>query len=158
METITLEDALELFKLPRELGEFEGSTVSVGAGRFGPYVKHENLFASLPKTADPMDITLDEAITLIQEKRRAEAAKHVKFFLEDPKLEITNGLYGPYLSYDGKNYRLPKPLGDKAKDLTYEECMKVIEDLKALKGQTKEGKTRKAPAKKRTTKKATTEA
>ena len=158
METITLEDALELFKLPRELGEFEGSTVSVGAGRFGPYVKHENLFASLPKTADPMAITLDEAITLIQEKRRAEAAKHVKFFLEDPKLEIMNGLYGPYLSYDGKNYRLPKPLGDKAKDLTYEECMKVIEDLKALKGQTKEGKTRKAPAKKRTTKKATTEA
>ena len=158
METITLEDALELFKLPRELGEFEGSTVSVGAGRFGPYVKHENLFASLPKTADPMVITLDEAITLIQEKRRAEAAKHVKFFLEDPKLEIMNGLYGPYLSYDGKNYRLPKPLGDKAKDLTYEECMKVIEDLKALKGQTKEGKTRKAPAKKRTTKKATTEA
>ena len=158
METITLEDALELFKLPRELGEFEGSTVSVGAGRFGPYVKHENLFASLPKTADPMAITLDEAITLIQEKRRAEAAKHLKFFLEDPKLEIMNGLYGPYLSYDGKNYRLPKPLGDKAKDLTYEECMKVIEDLKALKGQTKEGKTRKAPAKKRTTKKATTEA
>ena len=158
METITLEDALELFKLPRELGEFEGSTVSVGAGRFGPYVKHENLFASLPKTADPMAITLDEAITLIQEKRRAEAAKHLKFFLEDPKLEIMNGLYGPYLSYDGKNYRLPKPLGDKAKDLTYEECMKVIEDLKALKGQAKEGKTRKAPAKKRTTKKATTEA
>ena len=156
METITLEDALDLFKLPRDLGEFEGSTVSVGAGRFGPYVKHENLFASLPKTADPMAITLDEAITLIQEKRRAEAAKHVKFFLEDPKLEIMNGLYGPYLSYDGKNYRLPKTLGDKAKDLTYEECMKVIDDLKALKGQAKEGKAKKAPAKKATTKKKTT--
>ena len=156
METITLEDALDLFKLPRDLGEFEGSTVSVGAGRFGPYVKHENLFASLPKTADPMAITLDEAITLIQEKRRAEAAKHVKFFLEDPKLEIMNGLYGPYLSYDGKNYRLPKTLGDKAKDLTYEECMKVIDDLKALKGQAKEGKAKKAPAKKATAKKKTT--
>ena len=156
METITLEDALDLFKLPRDLGEFEGSTVSVGAGRFGPYVKHENLFASLPKTADPMAITLDEAITLIQEKRRAEAAKHVKFFLEDPKLEIMNGLYGPYLSYDGKNYRLPKTLSDKAKDLTYEECMKVIDDLKALKGQAKEGKAKKAPAKKATAKKKTT--
>ena len=157
METITLEEALELFKLPRDLGEFEGSTVSVGAGRFGPYVKHENMFASLPKTADPMAVTLDEAISLIQEKRRAEAAKHIKFFLEDPKLEIMNGLYGPYLSYDGKNYRMPKTMHDKVKELTYEECMKVIEDLKALKGQTKDGKAKKAPAKK-TTKKATAEA
>ena len=110
METITLEDAVELFKLPRELGEFEGSAVSVGAGRFGPYVKHENMFASLPKDVDPMTITLDEAITLIQEKRRAAAAKHLKFFLEDPKLEIMNGLYAPYLSDDGKNYRLPKTM------------------------------------------------
>ena len=158
METITLEDAMELFKLPRELGEFEGSTVTVGAGRFGPYVKHENLFASLPKTTDPMAITLDEAITLIQEKRRSEAAKHIKFFLEDPKLEVMNGLYGPYLSYDGKNYRLPKNLHDTAKDLTYAECMKVIEEFEALKSQTNAGKQKKAPAKKKTTKKATAKA
>ena len=151
METITLEDAVELFKLPRELGEFEGSAVSVGAGRFGPYVKHENMFASLPKDVDPMTITLDEAITLIQEKRRAEAAKHLKFFLEDPKLEIMNGLYGPYLSYDGKNYRLPKTMHENVKELTYAECMKVIEDLEAMKG---EDKGKKA-TRKRTTKKAT---
>ena len=151
METITLEDAVELFKLPRELGEFEGSAVSVGAGRFGPYVKHENMFASLPKDVDPMTITLDEAITLIQEKRRAEAAKHLKFFLEDPKLEIMNGLYGPYLSYDGKNYRLPKTMHENVKELTYAECMKVIEDLEAMKGEDK-GKKK---TRKRTTKKAT---
>ena len=151
METITLEDAVELFKLPRELGEFEGSAVSVGAGRFGPYVKHENMFASLPKDADPMAITLEEAITLIQEKRRAEAAKHLKFFLEDPKLEIMNGLYGPYLSYDGKNYRLPKTMHEKVKELTYAECMKVIEDLEAMKGEDKGKK----GTRKRTTKKAT---
>ena len=151
METITLEEAVELFKLPRELGEFEGSAVSVGAGRFGPYVKHENMFASLPKDADPMAITLEEAITLIQEKRRAEAAKHLKFFLEDPKLEIMNGLYGPYLSYDGKNYRLPKTMHEKVKELTYAECMKVIEDLEAMKGEDKGKK----GTRKRTTKKAT---
>ena len=152
METITLEDALELFKLPRELGEFEGSVVTIGAGRFGPYVKHDNMFASLPKDADPMAITLDEAIALIQEKRRAEAEKHLKFFLEDPKLEVMNGLYGPYLSYDGKNYRLPKTMHDKAKDLTYEECLKVIEDFEALKNESKGAKKTRT---KKTTKKAT---
>lgn len=109
------------------------------------------MFASLPKDADPMAITLDEAITLIQEKRRAEAAKHLKFFLEDPKLEIMNGLYGPYLSYDGKNYRLPKTMHENVKELTYAECMKVIEDLEAMKGEDKSKKT----TRKRTTKKAT---
>ena len=153
METITLEEALDLFKLPRELGEFEGSTVSVGAGRFGPYIKHENTFTSLPKTADPMAITLDEAITLIQEKRRAEAAKHLKFFLEDPKLEIMNGLYGPYLTYDGKNYRLPKSMHENVKELTYAECMKVIEDFEALKGE--QDKDAKKGAKKATARKTT---
>ena len=159
METITFEEAMELFKLPRELGDFEGSPISVGAGRFGPYVKHENLFASLPKDADPMAVTLDEAITLIQEKRRMEAEKHMKFFLEDPKLEIMKGLYGPYLSYDGQNYRLPKDMHENAKDLTYEQCMKVIEDMEALKSaqEKKGGKktTRKTGAKKTTAKKTT---
>ena len=160
METITFEEAMELFKLPRELGEFEGSPISVGAGRFGPYVKHENLFASLPKDADPMAVTLDEAIALIQEKRRMEAEKHMKFFLEDPKLEIMKGLYGPYLSYDGQNYRLPKDMHENAKDLTYEQCMKVIEDMEAIKSvqeKKKGGKktTKKTGAKKSTTKNTT---
>ena len=152
---------MELFKLPRELGDFEGSPISVGAGRFGPYVKHENLFASLPKDADPMAVTLDEAIALIQEKRRMEAEKHMKFFLEDPKLEIMKGLYGPYLSYDGQNYRLPKDMHENAKDLTYEQCMKVIEDMEALKSKSAQEKkggkktTRKTGAKKTTAKKTT---
>ena len=161
METITLEEALELFKLPRDLGEFEGSTVTIGAGRFGPYVKHENMFTSLPKGTDPMAITLDEAIALIQEKRKAEAEKHLKFFLEDPKLEVMNGLYGPYLTYDGKNYRLPKALHEKAKELTYDECLKIIEEAEAMKGNQDSKKATKRgrkPAAKRTAKKETPEA
>ena len=161
METITLEEALELFKLPRDLGEFEGSTVTIGAGRFGPYVKHENMFTSLPKGTDPMAITLDEAIALIQEKRKAEAEKHLKFFLEDPKLEVMNGLYGPYLTYDGKNYRLPKALHEKAKELTYDECLKIIEEAEAMKGDKDSKKATKRgrkPAAKRTAKKETPEA
>ena len=126
METITLEDAMELFKLPRDLGEYEGKTVTIGKGRFGPYVYHDQKYTSLPKGADPMAVTLDEAISLIQEKRQQESQKHIKFFLEDPKLEVMNGRYGPYLSYDGKNYRLPKEMLERAKDLTFDECMKVI--------------------------------
>jgi DNA topoisomerase-1 len=160
METITMEEAMELFKLPRDLGEFEGQTVSVGAGRFGPYVKHDRMFASLPKDADQMSITLEEAIVLIQEKRRQEAAKHMKFFLEDPKLEIMNGIYGPYLAYDGQNYRLPKNLHENAKELTYDECMKIIEQMKSEEGDKKTAKrgARKGAGRKAATKKATTKA
>ena len=127
MENITLEDALELFKLPRILGEYEGSPVTIGAGRFGPYVLHNRIYTSLPKDEDPMTITLETAIQLINEKRKEETQKHLRIFTEDPKLEVLNGRYGPYLSYDGKNYRLPKSMHEKAAKLTYEECMKVIE-------------------------------
>ena len=126
IETITLEEALELFKLPRTLGEYEGMTVTIGTGRFGPYVLHDRKFTSLPKDEDPMTITLEKAIELINEKRQQETKKHLKFFMEDPKLEILNGRYGPYLSYDGKNYRLPKSMHEKVADLTYEDCMKII--------------------------------
>ena len=126
METITLDDALELFKLPRTLGEYEGMTVTIGTGRFGPYVLHDRKFTSLPKDEDPMTITLEKAIELINEKRQQETKKHLKFFMEDPKLEILNGRYGPYLSYDGKNFRLPKSMHEKVADLTYEECMKIV--------------------------------
>ena len=134
METITLEEALELFKLPRTLGEFEGSPVTVGAGRFGPYILHEKKYTSLGKDDDPMAITLERAVELIVDKRKQEIKKHIKLFAEDMKLEILNGRYGPYLSYDGKNYRLPKNLFDKAADLTYEECMKIIESTPSKKG------------------------
>ena len=126
LETVTLKEALELFKLPREIGAYEGKTVTIGAGRFGPYVLHDKKYTSLPKDADPMAITLEEAIKLIEEKRKAETQKHLKIFLEDEKLEILNGRYGPYLVYDGKNYRLPKALHERAAELKYEECMEII--------------------------------
>ena len=134
IETITLEEALDLFKLPRNLGDYENKPVTIGTGRFGPYVLHDRKYTSLPKDCDPMTITLDEAIALILDKRREESQKHMKFFLEDPKLEVMNGRYGPYLVYDGKNYRLPKAMHEKAKDLTYDECMKVIQSTPAKKG------------------------
>ncbi len=126
MQTVTLEEALELFKLPREIGDFEGKTVTIGAGRFGPYVLHNGKYTSLPKDSNPLTITLDEATKLIEEKRKQETQKHLKIFLEDEKLEVMNGRYGPYLAYDGKNYRLPKALHDKAAELKYEECMEII--------------------------------
>ena len=126
IETITLEEAMELFRLPREIGSYEGSKVTIGAGRFGPYVLHNGKYASLPKDADPMSFTLDEAIALIRERRTQEAQRHLKLFAEDDKLEILNGRFGPYIAYDGKNYRLPKNMHERAADLTYEECMKIV--------------------------------
>ena len=128
IETITLEEALELFKLPRELGEFEGIKVSVGTGRFGPYVQHNRKYVSIPKGEDPMTITLDRAIELIQEKRETEQKRHLKSFAEDEKLELLNGKYGPYIAYDGKNYRLPKNKMENVEALTYEECMTIIKE------------------------------
>ena len=126
MESITLEQALDLFKLPRMLGEYEGEPVTVGAGRFGPYVLHNGKYASLPKGMDPMSITIIDAVKLIDEKRKQDTQKHLKTFEEDEKLEVMNGRYGPYLVYDGKNYRLPKAMHERAKQLTYEECMKIV--------------------------------
>ncbi|MFC2454977.1 MAG: type I DNA topoisomerase [Segatella salivae] len=126
IETITLDEALELFKLPRTIGEFEGSEVVIGAGRFGPYVMHNKKYVSLPKGTDPMKVTLDEAIQLITEKREQEQKRHIKTFEEDPKLEVLNGRYGPYIAYDGKNYRMPKTLHEKAAELSFEECMNIV--------------------------------
>ena len=128
METITLGEALELFKLPRTLGQFENSDVVVGAGRFGPYVLHDKKYTSIPKVEDPLTITLDAAINLIQTKRLQEAQRHLKTFAEDAKMEVMNGRYGPYIAYDGKNYRMPKALHDKAAELTYEQCMDIVKN------------------------------
>ncbi|MBR1548960.1 MAG: type I DNA topoisomerase [Prevotella sp.] len=130
METLTLDEALELFKLPRTIGDFEGSPVVIGAGRFGPYVLHQKKYTSLPKGVDPMAVTLEEAIGIINDKRQQEQQKHMKTFSEDAKLEVANGRYGPYLIYDGKNYRMPKAMHAKAAELTYEECMAIIEKQK----------------------------
>ncbi len=126
METITLEQAIELFRLPRMLGEYEGEPITVGAGRFGPYVLHAGKYTSLPKGSNPLTVTIADAVKLIEDKRKQENQKHIKSFDEDPKLEVMNGRYGPYIVYDGKNYRMPKSMHDRAKDLTYEECMKVV--------------------------------
>ena len=134
IETITLEEALELFKLPRTIGEFEGSDVVIGAGRFGPYVMHNKKYVSLPKGTDPMKVTLEEAIQLIGEKREQEQKRHIKAFDEDAKLEVLNGRYGPYIAYDGKNYRMPKALHEKAAELSYAECMEIVNNAPEPKG------------------------
>jgi len=130
IETITLSEALELFKLPRKVGEFDGSEVVIGAGRFGPYVLHQKKYVSLPKGVDPLTTTLDEAIEIIKRKREQEEKSHIKTFSEEPKLEIKNGRYGPFLAYDGKNYRLPKALHQKAAELSLEKCMEIINSYK----------------------------
>ena len=130
IETITLDEALELFKLPRNLGDYDGSKVSVGVGRFGPYVLYDKKYVSLPKGEDPMTITLETAIELIEEKRKQEKERHIKTFDEDPKLELLKGRYGPYLSYDGKNYHIDKKLQERALvgDMEYAECMDMIKN------------------------------
>jgi DNA topoisomerase-1 len=131
MESITLEEALELFKLPRTVGEFEGNPVVIGTGRFGPYILHNKKYVTLPKTEDPMTVTLETAVELIEEKRKAEQQRHLKSFEEDSKLEVMNGRYGPYIAYDGKNYRLPKAMHEKAAELTYAECMEIVNKVKS---------------------------
>lgn len=128
MNDITLSEALELFKLPRTIGEFEGKTVTIGAGRFGPYILHDKKYTSLPKEDDPMTITLDEATELIKKKRLQEAQRHLKKFAEDENMEVMNGRFGPYIAYNGKNYRMPKSLHEKAAALTYEECMDIVKN------------------------------
>lgn len=133
METITLDEALELFKLPRTVGEFEGKNVTIGAGRFGPYVLHDKKYVSIPKDEDPLTLTLERAIELIESKRKAEEERHLKKFDEDPKLEVLNGRYGPYIVYDGKNYRIPRDLHPKAAELSYEQCMDIVNNPPAPK-------------------------
>ena len=133
METLTLEDALELFKLPRTIGEYEESPVVIGAGRFGPYILHRKKYVSLPKEEDPMTVTLETAIKLIDEKRQQDQQRHIKQFEEDADLEIMNGRYGPYIIYQGQNYRMPKSMHPKAAELTYEQCMEIVNAASAKK-------------------------
>ena len=128
IESITLEEALELFKLPRNLGSYKGSDIIIGTGRFGPYILHNKAYISLPKEEDPMTISLETAVALIHQRQVQEEQRHLKSFEEEPKLEVLNGRYGPYLAYEGKNYRLPKSLHEKATELTLEQCMDIIKN------------------------------
>ncbi len=140
IETITLEEALKLFDLPRDLGLYENKKVVVGIGRFGPYVRHDGKFVSLKKGIDdPLTIELDRAIVLIEEKRKADREKFIKSFDEDEDLQILNGRWGPYISYQKKNYKIPKDTDPKK--LTFEDCQKLIKE-----GGSKTTK-KKAPAK-----------
>ena len=131
LETITLEEALELFRFPRELGEYDESIVKIGAGKFGPYINIGKTYISIPKEVDPLSITLEQAVQIILQFRLDEARKHLKTFEEDAELEVMNGRYGPYLSYKKQNYKLPKNMHDRAESLTYEECMEVINNAPA---------------------------
>ena len=126
LETITLEEALELFRLPRKLGMYEGEPIVIGAGKFGPYVSHRGSYVSIPKDTDPMGITFEQAVIMMHRKHVEEAERHLKSFSEDAELEVLNGRYGPYIAYQGTNYRLPKAMHEHARDLTYEECMQII--------------------------------
>ena len=127
MSTITLEQALDLFKLPRTLGDYEGKTVTIGVGRFGPYVHHDGKYATLGKEDDPLTVSLERAIALICAKREAEAKSHLKAFAEEPGMEVRTGRYGPYIAFEGKNYKIPKAKADEAANLTLDECRAIIE-------------------------------
>ena len=127
IETITLEEALKLFELPRTVGEYEGKVVVAAIGRFGPFIRHDGKFVSIPKDKNPISITLEEAIELIQQKREKDENRFIKKFEEDPELEILNGRYGPYIAYKGKNYRIPKTGYTPAK-MTLADCMKLVSE------------------------------
>lgn len=130
IETITFDEAMELFKLPRKLGLFEGEDVVVNIGRFGPYAQHDGKFYSLKKEMDPYTVELDEVAPLIEEKRKAAAENTIKIF-EKEKIKILKGPYGPYIKQGLRNYKIPKERIDTAADLTIEEVKAIIEDIKA---------------------------
>lgn len=140
METITLEEAMELFKLPRQLGNYEDKVVTIGVGRFGPYISHAGKFVSLPKTYDPMEVTYEEAVELIEAKRKAEAEKIIKVFDEEPEMQILNGRYGPYIAYKGSNYKIPKNVTPQ--DLTLQTSLDLVksQEEKAANGTTRKGR------------------
>jgi DNA topoisomerase-1 len=150
IDTITLEEVLKLFDLPRTVGEYEGEKLIAATGRFGPFIRHNGAFISIPKTLDPLSITPEEAIGLIEEKRKKEQERHIKTFEKDPDMEILNGRYGPYITYKGNNYRVPK--GVEPTSLTLEDCLKIVTETvskPAKKKVSASGKAAKEPAKKK---------
>jgi DNA topoisomerase-1 len=132
IENITMEDAMELFKMPRDLGLFEEKPVVVSIGRFGPYVLHDKKFVSIPKTDDPYTITPDRAVELIHAKREADANKTIKLFDENPDIQVLNGRFGPYIKAGKKNVKIPK--GKDPKELTLEECVTLAAAAPEKKG------------------------
>ena len=129
LETITLEEALSLFDLPKVIGEYEGEPLTVANGRFGPYVRHKAKYYSLPKDMDPLSCTQEQAIQLIQEKHASEEKSLLKTFAEDAELQIRDGRFGPYMKYKGGNYKLPKDVDPQS--LSYEDCMKIVSEAPA---------------------------
>ncbi len=132
IETITMEEALELFKLPRQVGELEGKVITAAIGRFGPYVRHDGKFASLKKEQDPLTITEEEAVQLILDKREADANKYIKTFDEDENVSVLNGRWGPYIKFGKKNVKIPKDM--KPEELTYDQCKELAEKAPEKKG------------------------
>ncbi len=125
IETITLDEALKLFELPRTIGQYEGKDMVAAVGRFGPFIRHDGKFVSIPEGTDPLTITAEEAIALIDEKRRKDEQRSLKKFSEEPELEILNGRFGPYIVYKKTNYKIPKSVSH-PEDLTLEGCMKIV--------------------------------
>jgi DNA topoisomerase-1 len=138
LESITLEEALELFRLPRTVGEYEGEPVTANIGRYGPYIKHKNTFYSLGKEDDPLSVSLDRAVELIETKREKDKNKLIKEFPEEPGLKILNGRYGPYISYKKKNTTIPKNTDPAT--LTLEQCHELINAGAARKSGKRKGK------------------
>ncbi|HEY9002710.1 MAG TPA: type I DNA topoisomerase [Mucilaginibacter sp.] len=128
IETIALEDALELFKLPKKVGSFEDKEMTVAIGKFGPYIRHNSAFYSLPKGVDPLDVSEEQAIEIIQDKRKKDSERLIKTFDENPDVKILNGRWGPYIEFGKQNVKIPK--GKEPKDLTYEDC-KALADAEA---------------------------
>ena len=149
IETITLEEALKLFELPRTVGMYEDKVVVAAVGRFGPFIRHDSKFVSIPKTLNPLTITLDEAIQLIEEKRQKDEKSLLKTFEENSAMEIRNGRFGPYIAFEKTNYKIPKTV-EHPEALTYEECQQIIAETpakpaKATKAAKTTAKTAKAP-------------
>ena len=139
MSTITLEDALKLFEFPRIIGEFENKDVQVAIGRFGPYVRHDGKFVSIPKDIEPAELSIDQAVELIKAKREKDANKTIKTFDEEPDIQVLNGRYGPYIACAGKNYKLPKTVTDPAA-LTLEQVKEIIAAADAAPAKPKRGR------------------
>lgn len=128
LENVTLEDVMELFRYPRNLGIFEDKEVVIGQGKFGPYIRHNGLFYSIPASQDPLSISMDMAVDIINDKREQEKSKTIKTFTENPDMKVLNGRFGPYISFEKKNYKIPKNLDPVA--ISYTECVELIEKAK----------------------------